>query len=66
VASLFTATDVSLASTAGTDGYFIFDNSGAGAGFIYYDPTGGTSEDAVLFAKLQAGATLSASDFHLV
>ncbi len=66
VASLVTVSDVALASSAGTDGYFIFVNSGPGAGSVYYDADGGPADDAVLFAKLQATATLSASDFHLV
>jgi len=66
LATLVTVTDVGSASAAAGTGYFIFDNSGTNSGTIYYDPTGGTSEDAVAFAKLQAGATLSASDFHLV
>ncbi|MFO1185001.1 MAG: cadherin domain-containing protein [Bauldia sp.] len=64
--TLLTVADVASANSGGSDGYFIFDNSGTGAGTVYYDATGGDSSDAVAIVKLQTGATLLASDFHLV
>ena len=51
--------------TGGAGGYFLFDNSNAGAGTIYWDATGGSSADAVAIAKI-SGTTLSTSDFHII
>jgi len=62
---LQTVADVANASSAGNTGYFIFDNSGTNSGTIYWDPTGGSSGDAVAFAKIN-GTTLLPSDFHVV
>jgi hypothetical protein len=56
-------------ATASADpgqGYFIYDNSGADAGTLYWDPTGGASNDAIAFAVLNGNPGLSASDFYLV
>ncbi|MGZ9083035.1 MAG: hypothetical protein ACXW3U_13165 [Rhodoplanes sp.] len=41
-------------------------STGAGSGTIYWDATGGTSDDAVAFAKITAGSALQATDFHVV
>ncbi|MEQ1900978.1 MAG: Ig-like domain-containing protein [Devosia sp.] len=60
--SLLVVADVGLASVAGSNGYFIFDNAGASAGSVYWDPTGGDSSDAIAFVTLNA-LSISASDF---
>ncbi|KAA5602784.1 calcium-binding protein [Blastochloris sulfoviridis] len=65
-ATLKTVADVAAASNTGTKGYFIFDNSGANAGTVYWDPTGGVGSDAVAFAKIAAGSALVPTDFHVV
>ena len=64
--SLVSVSDVAAADHSGSHGYFIFDNAGADAGTLYWDPTGGTSEDAIAFAKLQGVSSLLPSDFHVV
>src|SRR6266550_1196633 len=43
----------------------VYDNSGTASGTIYFDPDGGNSSNAISFAKITAGGTLLASDFHL-
>jgi len=53
-------------ASGGTDGYFILDNDGADAGTLYWDPTGGTSDDATAIAVLQNTSTLLPSDFDVV
>jgi len=58
--------DISLASSAGTDGYFVFDNSAANAGTLYWDATGGASGDAVPIAALTGVSSLTSSDFRFV
>jgi Ca2+-binding RTX toxin-like protein len=60
------AASAGTASNAGTAGYFIFDNSGASAGTVYWDATGGSGADAVAFATLGNLASLLPSDFHVV
>ena len=64
--TLVAAVSAATAVNAGPGGYFIFDNSGADAGTLLWDPTGGSGMDAVAIAKLQNGATLSQSDFQIV
>ncbi|SDK17604.1 hypothetical protein SAMN05216338_11038, partial [Bradyrhizobium sp. Rc2d] len=65
-ATLITASDVSLASHAGSIGYFIFVDQGTNAGTVYWDATGGSGTDAIALVKLQGVASLASSDFHLV
>jgi hypothetical protein len=65
LASLVTVADLA-AATGGEGGYFIFDNSGDNVGTVYWDETGGTSDDAQAFARLAAGTPLLPSDFHVV
>jgi Ca2+-binding RTX toxin-like protein len=50
--TLVTVADVTLAAGPSDDGYFIYDNEGAARGTLYWDATGGSSEDAVAFAEL--------------
>ena len=64
--SLVTAEDASSASNAGSDGYFIFDNSGANSGTLYWDASGGSGTDAIPFVVLTGVTVLQPSDFHLV
>lgn len=47
-------------------GYFIFDNSGADSGTVYWDVSGGSGADAVAIAVVTGVASLQASDFHVV
>jgi len=63
--TLVTVADLA-AATGGEGGYFIFDNSGDNVGTVYWDETGGTSEDAQAFARLATGTSLLPSDFHVV
>ena len=64
--TLVAAVSAATASNAGAGGYFIFDNSGADAGTVLWDATGGDGTDAVAIARLQNGATLLHSDFQIV
>lgn len=59
-------TDVSQASSVGSNGYFILDKSGTGLGSLYWDPTGGDSTDAVKIAVLTNVSSLQPSDIHIV
>ena len=59
------AVSTASASHAGPGGYFIFDQSGAGATTLYWDATGGSGSDAVAVAKLTGVTSLSTSDFLL-
>lgn len=63
--SLLAVTDPSQASSGGSSGYFFFDTAGAGKGTLYWDPTGGASNDSLAIAVLSSG-TVSAADFVLV
>lgn len=63
--SLLSVTDPSQASSGNSSGYFFFDTSGTGKGTLYWDPTGGASNDAIAIAVLSSG-TVSAADFVLV
>ncbi|MCW5737943.1 MAG: FG-GAP repeat protein [Enhydrobacter sp.] len=54
------------ATSAGTDGYFIFDTAGPNLGTLYWDATGGNGADAVAVARLPGVASLAASDFQVV
>jgi Ca2+-binding RTX toxin-like protein len=65
LATLVTVADLAAAA-GGEGGYFIFDNAGDHAGTVYWDETGGTSDDAQAFARLAAGTPLLPSDFHVV
>ncbi|MHB8270369.1 NF038122 family metalloprotease [Bradyrhizobium sp.] len=60
-APLVTAATASVATHAGTDGYFIFDN----ASTVWWDPTGGSGADAIALTKLAGVGALHASDFLL-
>jgi Ca2+-binding RTX toxin-like protein len=66
VVTLVTAVSAATASNAGIDGYFIFDNSGADIGTVFWDPTGGSGTDATAIAKLQNLTSLQQSDFQIV
>jgi Cadherin-like len=61
-APLVTAATAAGATHAGSDGYFIFDNTST----VWWDPTGGSGADAVALAKLAGIGALHASDFLLV
>jgi Ca2+-binding RTX toxin-like protein len=61
-APLVTAATAASASHAGSDGYFIFDNTST----VWWDPTGGSGADAVALAKIAGIGVLHASDFLLV
>jgi hypothetical protein len=65
-ATLVTAASATTASHGGTTGYFIFDNAGADAGTVLWDPTGGSGADAVVVTKLQGVTSLLPSDIHIV
>jgi serralysin len=62
---LVTTADYTTVTNAGSNGYFIFDNSGTNSGTIYWDPTGGSGSDAIAFVKIN-GTALLATDFHVV
>lgn len=62
---LLTVADIAVATHAGTSGYFIFVNAGTDKGTVYWDPTGGSANDAIAFAKLRDTPTLAASDIHV-
>ena len=49
----------------GSSGVFLLDNSGSGQGTLYWDATGGSSDDAVAFANIGT-ANLIQSDFDIV
>ena len=53
-------------SHAGSNGYFIFDNTDPHGGTVYWDPTGGSGADATALVHLQGVNLLHLSDFHLV
>jgi hypothetical protein len=61
-APLVTAATAASATHAGSDGYFIFDNTST----VWWDPTGGSGADAIALAKLAGIGALHASDFLLV
>ncbi|HET7716580.1 MAG TPA: hypothetical protein VFK86_13230, partial [Bauldia sp.] len=50
---------------AGNQGILLFDTSGNDAGTIYWDVNGGSSADAVAFARI-TGISLLATDFQIV
>ena len=60
------AAEIANASHAGSAGYFIFDNSGADAGMVYWDATGGNGADATAVIKLAGVSNLLSSDFHVI
>jgi hypothetical protein len=62
---LVAAASAAAASGAGGDGYFIFVNSGTAAGTLYWDANGAGGGDATALLKVQAGATIRASDFFI-
>ena len=53
-------------SHAGSDGYFIFDNTDPHGGTVYWDATGGSGTDATALVHLQGVTSLHLTDFHLV
>ena len=53
-------------SHAGSNGYFIFDNTDPNGGTVYWDATGGSGADATALVHLQNVTSLHLSDFHLV
>jgi Ca2+-binding RTX toxin-like protein len=55
-----------LSAAGPATGYFIFDNSGASQGTLFWDANGGSGHDAVAIAVLQGVTALHASDFHVV
>jgi Ca2+-binding RTX toxin-like protein len=62
---LITAADGAATSNPGSKGYFIFDSSGADAGTVLWDATGGSGADAVAIVKLEGITSLLPSDFHV-
>jgi serralysin len=63
--TLVTAADIAAYTHGSNTGYFFFDNSGTNSGTIYWDANGGSSSDAIAFAKIN-GTTLVPADFHIV
>ncbi|MER9328657.1 LamG-like jellyroll fold domain-containing protein [Mesorhizobium sp. M0488] len=63
--TLVTTADAASALNGGRDGYFIFDDDGAGAGTLYFDATGGTGEDAIAFAQFTGLPSFLPSDIGL-
>ena len=61
--TLVTATNHLSASGAGA--YFVYDTSGPDAG-LYFDGTGGSGADAVLFARLTSTPPLAALDIAII
>ncbi|SDB13881.1 calcium-binding protein [Bauldia litoralis] len=57
--------DITGYTHGGGAGVFLFDTSGADLGTIYWDANGGSSSDAIAFARI-SGATLLQSDFLIV
>ena len=47
-------------------GYLIFTNAGEDAGMLYWDATGGVSEDATAFVRIASGVPPLPSDFQIV
>jgi Ca2+-binding RTX toxin-like protein len=66
LATLVTALSAAAASNPGSNGYFIFDNAGADAGTVLWDPTGGSGADAVAVATLPGVISLPHSDLLIV
>ncbi len=67
VADRFVASANPLALVSeSSDGRFLFDNAGSGAGRVYWDVNGGAASDAVLVAGLTGVTNLAASDFLIV
>ena len=65
-ATFLTVDDVADALGSEGEGYFIYDDSGDGAGTIYWDASGGSADDAVAFARLATGTSLLSTDFYVV
>jgi hypothetical protein len=65
-APLLTFDDIAIATNPGTDGYFIFDNSGANAGTLYWDATGGSGSDGTAIALLSSVTALTPLDLRLI
>ncbi len=63
-AALVMSADLAGASASAPDhgGYFILDNSGVAAGTLYWDATGGASDDAMAVARLAGVTTLHSAD----
>jgi Ca2+-binding RTX toxin-like protein len=61
VAPLVTATDAANVTSPAGLGTFIFDNQGASAGIVYWDPNGGSGADAAALVQLQNVTSLTAS-----
>lgn len=51
---------------AGSDGYFILDNTGRNMGFLYWGATGGNGSDAVTVAILTGVTSLAPAYFTIV
>jgi CSLREA domain-containing protein len=51
---------------AQTDGFFVFDIDGAGAGALYWDATGESAIDAVKVAQISNSGLLSSADFLIL
>ena len=64
--TLVTAASAATANNPGPGGYFIFDNSGANGGTVYWDANGGSGADAGALMVLAGVNSLQASDFHQV
>ena len=63
--NLVAVDDSASASWVDDHGYFIFDQSGDNAGTLYWDATGGASDDAVALLTV-LGSSLVAGDFTVV
>src|SRR5882672_12654561 len=62
-ATVINAASIGAATSATTNGGFIFDTT---THSLYWDANGGSGDNAVLLAHLQNVNSLSATDFHLV
>ena len=65
-APLVTAPDLGSAFSAGSNGYFIFDNSGTNAGTLYWDANGGDGTDAIALVYLNNVDYLNALAFSIL
>jgi serralysin len=63
---LIVGSDVLAAVGSGSTGYFFLDNTGTDSGKLYWDPTGGSGDDAIALVQLNGITSLLPSDLHIV
>jgi Ca2+-binding RTX toxin-like protein len=64
-AHLVSLADIAGYTDGGSRGLFLFDNSGAAHGTLYWDSNGGSGSDAIAIARIN-GASLLQADLHIV